>query len=199
MKKSFIVIFFLFIYFSFVGCAIKTELPKIQNYSIIYKKLPSTSNKKIDKVVKVLYPQSLKSIMSENILYLRDGYNFSNYLYSKWIDKPNFMLENIFLQTLLDANIFKNVTLSNSKLRADLILESQILTFHQSFESNKSFSNMELKFNLLNSRDRKLISSKKLNYKIEAKDADAKGGVEAFNIATFKLSKDLINWIDESL
>jgi len=191
-------ILFIFSIFLFLGCT--TTKPMITDYKIHIQKLKDFTKSKTckNKSLKISKAFSSSSMMSLKMNYVEDNSQVFSYNKSQWIQSPTSLIsEEVFLH-MRDSNIFKSVNIYKSHSKSDLKLEIIIEDFMQYYTNNfkKSYVNIELSMNLIDTKTYTIISSQKFKSKINTKTLDAIGGVKAFNIALNDILTQNVEWID---
>ncbi len=179
MKRVYIIIFVIFI---FNGCIPKSK-HQINLYNISQCANISGTTK-VNKILKLRYPLSLGAFGGSRIYYKRGGLT-SYYQYSRWSDSLNSMIYKSILETLLKSKKYKDVISYNSSIKADLVLEVNILDFYHIVDNNKSYLLVKIAIKLTDEKSAKLIKSKLFTYKKELKVANAKN--------LYKVAKELLN------
>lgn len=181
----------------FSGCS--TVTPSTQEYTINPKATIEKSVKS-DKIIRLATTKSIPSLMSKHIIYIRANGESGNYLYSRWSDIPSVMIEHAILNTLNEHSVFKAILPSTSVATADLLIESDLVSFTHSFDaSGKSYGVIDITYRLIDPKTKMTISSKRFFITTEADSLDAKGGVKALNKATQLLSEQFILWLNSTI
>ncbi len=183
------------------GCSSKTA-KTIDVYTLTYQghSTKNISTPKTDKVLKITLPQSSKEIQKNKILYANTPQQREAYAYSRWSDTPNQMIEQFLVSHLNHSGLFKAVIPNMSQVKPEWILESNIEDFYQNFDDKKkAFSIVNIQFFLINKKDKKLIARYHISVKVPSSSLDARGGVQAFNLALEKVAKELQMWLKKLL
>lgn len=184
----------IFILILMSGCQLKEPLPPVTKYNLSLVEVQKRKNT-TQEIIKVSLPISDKSIMSNNIFYDEGNSTLESYVFAKWVDTPNSMIQKILKEAISDSNLFGGVILDYSNLRATLELESNIIELKQIIENNNSFVLIKLRFFLINLKNKSLISSKELEYKVKVNEINVNSAVKSFNLAINHLVQDLILWL----
>ena len=200
MKKYYWLIA-IFLILVLTGCSHK-DTHAIDIYTLKYNK---SSNLKhtvyfTDKTLKIALPKSTKEIRRDKILYTKTTHQREAYAYSRWSDTPNHMTMQ-FLVTLLNQHkLFKAVIPESSIADSQLLLESNIEDFYQFFDKeNQSFGIVKIQCFLIDQKSKKIISKHYFDLKIPSSSANAKGGVQALNLALEQIASQLITWLAQHL
>lgn len=181
----------------FSGCInITTTLPAYTNYALSMKDTkPILQEKTNNKSLRVAEPSSTASLNTHMILYSKDDLLLQNYELSKWIDKPTKMLQELITDKLYNQSRFKHISKYKTKFISDYTLQSELVTFKQQFIGNESYGRLKIRFYLSKHGTSKVIS-KQFSYNIRTKTSNARGAVEALNIAANKMLDDMVDWLN---
>ncbi len=147
------------------------------------------------KTIKVMYPQSLKEKISQKMRYSYSSAEQGVYQNSQWSNNIGKLLEGTFIQALDGSNLFKAVLPYASTVQEDYRLESNIFAFSHQVRGEQSHALVSIQFSLINTDTGKLVKTKHFSYKVATSTIDAKGYVQASNVAVGKLSRDLLYWL----
>ena len=180
------------------GCATNTA-PVTNLYTInISCEIDQSSEIKAkpSKVIKVLKTKSSAAIMSRHILYQEKDFAQNPYAHSRWSDTPNKMLDNLFLSCVNKSSIFNAVLPSDSKGKADFLLESRLTEFYHHVNSDgRSEGRVRLKFYLIESKNGNVAATNEFFSKVGSTTLDAKGGVRALSEASASIALSLAKWL----
>jgi|LGOV01.1.fsa_nt_gb ABC-type uncharacterized transport system auxiliary subunit len=178
-----------------LGCSSKEAKP-FDTYTLF----DSTDTKQslhVDKILKITKIKSPKYTQSEKIWYKESSVKIDSYFYSRWNGSFNDIIEQNLLNIISKSGLYESVFVRHSKVRADLILESEIIEAIQSIEDNSvSFG---IRLYLIEQRNSKLVTSKEFSYVEKSEILDAKGAVMAYEKIIKKLNKDVILWLSKSV
>ncbi len=149
-----------------------------------------------DKTIKVAYPQSLKEKIGQNMQFSYNDAEQGSYQNSEWSNTIGQLLQGIFIQTLQQSGLFEGVASYVSTVQEDYRLESMIFDFSHKVRGNASDAVVSVQFSLIDTDTGKMVKSKLFSYAIPTATTDAKGYVDATNVAMSRLSRDLIAWLE---
>ncbi len=193
MKRS-TKIALIFIFLLFSGCSSKQSPLKVYTLNTpVTAEIPSNNFK--HKTIKVMYPQSLKEKVSQKMNYSYSSAEQGVYLNSQWSNTIGKLLEGTIIQALDASRLFKAVLPYASTAQEDYRLESNIYAFSHEVRGDQSHALVSMQFSLISTQTGKLVKIKRFTYKVATRTTDAKGYVEAANIAVERLSKDLLRWL----
>ncbi len=193
MKKYLFAIFLLFL----TGCSNKV-LPPLKKYTITPTLEVRKDFKGNDcKSLKITLPQSSNEIMTKNIIYIK-GFEKNSYYLSKWYETPNQMLAKLFYNVLKQKQICQNIIYYNESFNSKYILKSDIIDFYQIVKEKKSFVKISVIFYLIDDNGQ-LLAQKEFTVTSPTYRTNAFSAVQAFNKASMKLSRDLVNWLAKTL
>ncbi len=177
------------------GCSLKQS--PVKTYTLHSDTNQSAySHKFKDKTIKVTYPQSLKEKISQNMQFSYSDTEYGSYQNSKWSNTVGQLLQGIFIQTLQQSGLFRGVFSYASTAKADYRLESTIFYFSHRVRGNTSDAIVSVQFFLIDEYSGQMAQSKLFSYAIPTATTDARGYVDATNIAMSMLSNDLIVWLE---
>jgi len=181
------------ILFLLVGCSSK-EIRPYKIYSI-------SNNTKVeqslhvDKVLKISKIKSPKQMNSDKIWYKESSVKIDSYFYSKWNTNFTDMLEQNLVNSISKSELFDSVYARYSKIRADFVLESELITAVHDVSSNTVY--FGIRVYLID--DSALKNSKEFMFEQKCESKDAKGAVKAYEKIIKKLNKDVVLWLNKSV
>jgi cholesterol transport system auxiliary component len=148
-----------------------------------------------DKTIKVAYPQGLKEKMGRNMQFSYSNTEYGSYQNSQWSNTIGQLLQGTFIQTLQQSELFRGVFSYTSTAQADYRLESTIFDFSHRVRGKTSYAIVSIQFALIDSNGGQMVKSRLFRYAVPTETTNAKGYVDATNIAMGMLSKDSIAWL----
>lgn len=149
-----------------------------------------------DKTIKVAYPQGLKEKMGRNMQFSYSDTEQGSYQNSQWSNTVGQLLQGTFIQTLQQSELFRGVFSYTSTVQADYRLESTIFDFSHRVRGNASDAIVVVQFSLIDTDSGQMVKSKLFSYAMPTVTTNAKGYVDATNVAMSRLSRDLIVWLE---
>lgn len=147
--------------------------------------------------LKLAGTQTAPSLSGKALLYLTDHQEVGTYLYSRWNDAPNMMIDCVLLAALDDAQLFSTLVPKTSISNTDLLLESTLSSFyHRIHEDKTSDAHIDITYVLIDSKTKKTLASQRFIITSPAASMDAIGGVAALKDATHTLSRQCTAWIN---
>lgn len=190
MKNSIRIFLYLSVIVLFIGCSFKQTTLDINRYVIDFK-----SNKTIfENNGKSIYIEDInvnKSFNQNSIFYTTKPYLFEEYALNRWINLPSYMLHNNLVQVTEKSNIFKTVLQDKSKIDFDYILKTDIATLYHSFEDDKSYAVIKVRFDLVSNKN--ILKTYSYDKKILCQTNNAYGFVIATNKAFEEVVNDLMS------
>lgn len=178
------------------GCS--TTTPPLNVYTI----LPSPSAREPlpaplgHGTLRIAATRSLPSLASRSLIYLREGGESGEYLYTRWSDAPSTLIERSLLSSLQEKQLFKAVFPPTSSSRSDRILESELDAFYHRFlRDGTSEGVIDITFRLLDARTKAPLASKRFLISKPAPTNDARGGIAALSDATYELAGQCSGWL----
>jgi len=179
--------------FFLVGCSSK----EIKPYDIyaINDTTKIEQSLHIDKVLKIAKIKTPQYMQSDKIWYKQSLVKIDSYFYSKWNTGFADMIEQNIVNSISRSGLFKAAYSRYSKVRADFVLESELIdSVHEVDLNSVKFG---IRLYLIDGS--KLKSSQEFNYEQKCESKDAKGAVEAYEKIIKKLNKDVILWLKKSV
>lgn len=182
----------------FGGCT--TVKPPVTEYSIVTKDVKKESVAKgcVNKSLKIAQAFGSNSMMSLNMDYTQDSNRVFSYSQSQWRESPNTLVTSELLKSIGSSKLFSSVHPSKSRIKSDLILETNIDEFMQFYtlDMKKSFVHVGFSLTLIDAKTNSVIASQYFSSKIDAKTLDAEGGVEATQNALSEIIFQNIDWLN---
>lgn len=136
--------------------------------------------------------------------YDNDGMAYSNasgtrgyYQLARWSERPGKRFTDLMLARIEKERLFATVALPGSSVRGDWLLTTDILDFHHDAARQPGTVRMELRAEVVDLRQRKLLARKTFVQSIAVSSYDAAGAHKAFNEATTLTLNDLSDWLKE--
>tara|TARA_Y100000588_G_scaffold374379_1_gene449374 strand:+ start:1192 stop:1794 length:603 start_codon:yes stop_codon:yes gene_type:complete len=187
----------LLILFICTGCAIK---PTVQNkYQLESYDFIKNDNKQHYYSIFVSTPLSAEGFQSEQMMYVEKPYELGAFTKNAWVGPPARMLFPLIVQSLQNSRYFYAVTSLPYSDRANYRLDTQLLSFYQSFLTKPSQMKLTVKNVVTNTLSSHVISSKIFNYSVPCPIDNPYGGVIAANQVTGNYTKDLSMFVVQSI
>lgn len=189
LYKSKSSILFFLIFLLFTGCNLKQNSIDIDSYAILFKAKEFNENKKLDTIF-IEEPNVNRSFNSNSIFYTTKPFLFEEYAKNKWINLPSSMVYNQLIDSFNTSKIFANVISRDSKIEHRYKLKSEIIKLYHSFEEEKSYAVLKVKFDLI--EDKKIVKSFTYDKKVLCKSNNPYGFVESINKGFEESINDLL-------
>lgn len=194
LYKSKSSILFFLIFLLFTGCNLKQNSIDIVSYAILFKAKEFTENKKLDTIF-IEEPNVNRSFNSNSIFYTTKPFLFEEYAKNKWINLPSSMIYNQLIDSFNTSRVFANVISRDSKIEHRYKLKSEIIKLYHSFEEEKSYAVLKVKFDLI--EDKKIVKSFTYDKKVLCKSNNPYGFVESINKGFEESINDLLSNISK--
>ena len=178
----------------FVGCNLKQNSIDINHYAILFKAKEFNENKKLNTIF-IEEPNMNRSFNSNSIFYTTKPFLFEEYAKNKWINLPNSMIYNQLIDSFNTSKVFANVISRDSKIEHKYKLKSEIIKLYHSFEEEKSYAVLKVKFDLI--EDKKIVKSFTYDKKILCNSNNPYGFVESINKGFEESINDLLSNISK--
>ncbi len=182
------------------GCSVQS--PTVSEYRIDAKPLtqPFSQTTCRDKSLKVSQAFSPSNLMTLKMNYGQGSHKQFVYSQSQWAQSPNSALTAELVKFIKETRLFKNVQISKSRSKSDILLETNIEDFMQYFSKDEtsSFSNVAITLTLIDIKTNSVISTKTFNSKVNVTSMNASGGVIALNSALKNVLLASGEWLGET-
>ncbi|MDH4944963.1 ABC-type transport auxiliary lipoprotein family protein [Sulfurimonas sp. C5] len=181
------------------GCSVTT--PTVTDYRIdpdvTISNKSTNSQKRSIKVMPIFVNTSLAT---NNMRYRIGEYKEYAFTQSAWSESPNRAIANKLVNILEASNLFHGVYGYKSSKKGDLVLEFSLNEFIQSFNElqNSSSVTLNISYNLIERKTRKLIASKIITKTMQTDSLDAQGGVKALNSILAQTLEETVDWLGEN-
>ncbi|MDD2652671.1 MAG: ABC-type transport auxiliary lipoprotein family protein [Sulfurimonas sp.] len=184
----------------FLGCT--TLKPTVAEYRMGVKEdvVKSSAKGCAAKSLKVAQAFSTASLLSLQMEYAETGGKVFAYSQSQWQESPNSFITSQLFGSVRDFELFGSVHSFGSRVKTDLILETNIEEFMQFYapDMNSSYVNVLISLTLIDTKTSTVIATKTFRSKVKTKTADASGGVEAYREALAEIVANKRVWLEES-
>jgi cholesterol transport system auxiliary component len=188
MKNSIRIFVYLCVMVLLSACVLKQDNLDINSYSLDFK-----SNKSYfvnsSKSIYIEVPSVNKSFNGYSIFYTTKPYLFEEYALNRWINLPSYMIQSNLVQSIQNSNLFKTVLEEKSKIKFDYELKTNVVNLYHSFESDKSYAIVKVRFDLVSNDE--VIKTYSYDKKILCETNNAYSFVIATNKAFEEVVKDL--------
>ena len=185
-----ILILFLF------GCSTKVTPIRTYNLNPNIEVESYKSSKYKNRTIKVAYPTSIRGFISKRVRYSYNDLEDGVYKNARWSSSSSKLLLNSFIKSIDKSHIFSSVLDYTSLADTDYLLESEVYEFEHKVRGDSSLSVVTIKFNLIDMSSNRLVKSKKISHQAPTKTFDAKGYVEATNVAVGEVVRDMLGWLE---
>lgn len=177
MRSSILIFAILFL---FSACSFKQQSVDISHYEIAFKTSKKTDKSKYSSIF-IEDVNVNRSFNLTSIFYSTKPYLLEEYAKNRWINLPSNMIYSQIADSFLVSNIFENVVLRDKKIEHEYSLKTEVIKLYQTFEDDKSYAVLKLKFDLV--KENKIVKSYTFDKNILCKSNNAYGFVEATNLA----------------
>jgi len=164
------------------GCT-GLQAPKVENthlYALDARPTAST-RPPIEQVLSIGMPTAWPGYDTPQIAYQRQPLELEYFVTHRWADDPARLLRPLLTQALEPA--FRAVVPSPGTVTADIRLDTELIRLQQNFASQPSRTEVILRVQLTDLRNKKIIASKMFEASEPSSSEDAYGGVIAANLA----------------
>lgn len=150
-------------------------------------------------VLVVGLPQAEAGFEQPRMAYLQRPYEVSYYATNVWVDAPARMLTPLLVRSLEATGLWRVVVSMPTVVRGDYRLDVSGLVLQQEFLQQPSRTRLQLRAQLLDMKDQRVLGVRSFEALEPASSDDAYGGVQAANRAVTHLLETLDDWIASCL
>lgn len=187
-------LFYLLIVVLISGCSLKQEVSDVNSYSIDFNS-KNKSYKNSEKSILIEEPLVNKSFNSRAIFYSTKPYLFEEYAKNRWINLPNNMIHNSLLESFQSSNLFSLVSFSDTKIKYDYVLKTNVIKIYHEINENKSYVILKINFDLL--KDEKLVKTFSYDKKVLVKENKPYEFVNSLNKTFEEIMEELLKQINK--
>ena len=126
--------------------------------------------------------------------YVREANRIEYYAYHRWVEAPARMLTPLIAQALESSGAFGAVVQSPASVRANLRLDTELVSLVQDFTQQPSRVRLALRAQLVDASSGSVIATRTFEAQVSATAEAAHGGAEAANRATLEILSKLSDW-----
>lgn len=153
---------------------------------------------KVDWVLVVDRPQIDRAMDTARIARF-DAVEIEYYANATWVDRPPSMIQPLLIQSFRNSGAIDVVVDRRSDIRPDLMLQTNISAFYaQLDESGPTAARVVMAATLLRMPQRDVVGTTEIGRTVEATANDLPAIVTAFDDATGKVFKRLVQWALET-
>ena len=150
-------------------------------------------------VLVVGLPQAEAGFEQPRMAYLQRPYEVSYYATNVWVDAPARMLAPLLVRSLEATGLWRVVVSMPTVVRGDYRLDTSGLVLQQEFLQQPSQTRLQLRAQLLEMKDQRVLGVRSFEVLEPASSDDAYGGVQAANRAVTRVLEALNDWIASCL
>jgi len=173
------------------GCS-ALQPPKVANthfYTLDAISAINPVQQKIPQVLAISMPGARPGFDTPQIAYQRQPLELEYFATQRWVDTPAKMLRPLLVQTL--EPVFQAIIATPGSIHADLRLDTELIRLQQDFSLQPSLIHLMLRVQLIDLKDKNVISTKLFDVTETAASEDAYGGVVAANRALLRVLEQL--------
>ena len=187
-------LFYLLIVVLISGCSLKQEVTDINSYSIDFNS-KNKSYKNTEKSILIEEPLVNKSFNSRSIFYSTKPYLFEEYAKNRWINLPSSMIHNSLLESFQSSNLFSLVSFSDTKIKYDYVLKTNVIKIYHEINENKSYVILKINFDLV--KDKELVKTFSYDKKVLLKENKPYEFVNSLNKTFEEIMEELLKEINK--
>jgi cholesterol transport system auxiliary component len=149
--------------------------------------------------LRISQPESAPGLNTARMAYRNDPNRIDYFAYNEWVASPARMIASLMENRLDESGMFGSIVSGSSDIRADLRLDSHVLSLYQDFTGETSTVLLSVKVNLIAVSGRTLMNSEKFSYRVPANERNAESGADAANRAAGQFLDDLTRFVSAAL
>lgn len=126
--------------------------------------------------------------------YVREANRIEYYAYHRWVETPARMLTPLIARALESGDAFGAVVQSPASVRANLRLDTELVSLMQDFTQQPSRVRLALRAQLVDASSGAVIATRTFEAQVIATAEAAQGGAEAANRAAVEILSMLRDW-----
>ena len=131
---------------------------------------------------------------SDQLVFSRSAGTRGQYQFARWTERPGKRFAEL-MRARLDRQGTWNVSDAGGYVRADRLLDTELVEFYHDAASNPGQVRLVLRAELLDLKQRKLLGRRVFEQQAPLASYDAKGAAEASNVAVGRVLDDLAAWL----
>ncbi|MDX1604811.1 MAG: ABC-type transport auxiliary lipoprotein family protein [Candidatus Competibacterales bacterium] len=177
------------------GCAIERPPVDPDTYVLDAVGDPAVAGERGATVLLVTPPRAEPGYEGTGIAYVETPLRLDYYTRSRWAAPPAQMLAPLLVATLERSGAFRAVATLPSSVAADYQLDLTLLQLRQRFLERPSTVELALRVHLIDTRDSRMLASRRFETVETAPSDDAYGGVQAANRALGRLLTEIADYV----
>lgn len=138
---------------------------------------------------------ALDGYETDQMRYSTQPFTLNSYAKNNWISPPANMLYSLLIQSLQCSHYFSAVGSGAYFSKTTYRLDTQLIELQQNFIKKPSVLELKVKAVLTQVENNQIVASKTFSQDITCPQDTPYGGVIAANQATFRLTKDISNFV----
>ncbi|WP_166804982.1 ABC-type transport auxiliary lipoprotein family protein [Nitrosococcus wardiae] len=164
----------------------------VRTYILAPQLPPQTAASPTRLTLLVSTPQAAAGYGTPQIAYTRKPYELDYFSRNQWVDTPGRMLKPILVNALEASGLFQSVAPGDTRILAELRLDTEILRLVQDFSDQPSQSHLILRARLIDLARGEEIASRIFKAQEPAPEEGPYGGVIALNRALERILGELV-------
>ncbi|WP_019340836.1 ABC-type transport auxiliary lipoprotein family protein [Stutzerimonas stutzeri] len=182
----------------FTALAACSILPESETLRVFL--LPTTpaqqqaSEPTTQQALRINTPQASRILASQRIAVVPQGNQISAYQAARWSDAAPMLLRDRLIEGFQRDGRMPSVSNEDVNLYADLSLHSNLRAFQSVYVDGKPVVVITLDARLVNRNDQHTLANRRFEVRRPSADPSVESVVEAFGLASDRLSADIIDW-----
>ncbi|ADE13652.1 protein of unknown function DUF330 [Nitrosococcus halophilus Nc 4] len=177
------------------SCTLSPKQPgPVRTYLLAPQLPPQTTAAPTPLTLLVSTPQAAAGYGTSQIAYTRKPYELDYFSRNQWVDTPERMLKPILVNALEASGHFQSIAPDDTRILAELRLDTEILRLVQDFSGQPSQSHLVLRARLIDLAKGEEIASQTFEAREPAPEEGPYGGVIALNRALERILRELVTF-----
>jgi len=146
------------------------------------------------KTLRINTPQASRVLASQRIAVVPQGNEISAYGGARWSDAAPVLLRDRLIEAFQRDGRMPSVSNEDVNLYSDLSLHSDLRAFQSVYVDGKPVVIIKLDARLVNRNDQHTLANRRFEVRQPSADSDVESVVEAFGLASDRLSAEIVDW-----
>lgn len=175
------------------ACSILPQSEPLDIYQLPGSELPAR-DQPVDWSLRLHSPGSSPLLDSNRIVVLPEPGRINTYQGVRWSERAPQLLRARLLDAFQDDGRIQALSHEDQRLHADLELVGDLRSFHSQYRDGLPEALIQLDMRLVNSRDQRILASRRFSISQPASDSSINAVIQAFGQAGDRLAQELVDW-----
>ena len=184
------------------GCGALPNRPSEQTHTFILRVAIPTKTRPVKPgagTLLVNLPRAQSGFNTQRMAYVKRDDEVSYFALNQWAESPAHMLLPLLVKALERENLWDAVVQMPSPVRGDYQLTPEHLLLQHEFTQEPSRVRIHLRLQLIHLKNFQVLATREFTVLENATSEDPYGGVQAANVATGKLLREISEWLSRCM